>query len=308
MAVAPSTKVEPPPAITTKIPAVTTKAPTTTTASTPDKGAKAPAVATPTLSPAIKTAPPTTMKVPAVTTTAPPKTGKETTLALVPSTKTEPTPVVTTKAPAVPVKAPAMPGKGTVTPTKTTVPATTPPPTGVKTMAQAQVPVKTAPPKYTPTSTGEAVASSGGNYCVAVGAYMLAASKRDPEAQLSGMGYSNYHYVPFNRRLKIYHVYAGKNLDAQEASQIRDQLVGLGYAAEISGDRVLVYSYGKSSIANATKSKVQQAGIRPVEVRSEVRDVTLDQLRVGGYSKSEAKKVLSQLRRAGFRDAILVRE
>jgi cell division protein FtsN len=159
------------------------------------------------------------------------------------------------------------------------------------------------------------VPSTGGPYTVQVGSYMLKASKSDPEKSLVRLGYSkDFRYVPDYRRVKIYHVIVGENLSRDEAMQIKSKIQDMNYAApelmpEGTGYRVKVYSYGKMSVARSTKNKLAKSGIRNIQIKSETKEVTLDQLRVGSYATmADAKKAQRDLKRGGFKEAIIVKE
>ncbi len=156
------------------------------------------------------------------------------------------------------------------------------------------------------------VPSNRGDYAVQVGSYMLDSSKIEPEAKLDALGYSDRSYVPEYRRLKIFHVLVGKNLSGAQADEIMRKLEDMGYMPKIfddpSGDRVLVYSYGSYSIAKKTMANVKKAGLGPVTIKSETKNVTLDQLRVGSFTKAQAQKALSDLKRNGFAGSIIVRD
>ncbi len=158
-----------------------------------------------------------------------------------------------------------------------------------------------------------AVRSTGGPYKVQVGAYMLEASKKQPQERLQKLGYSDYHYVPMSRSLKVYHVLVGEDLEKGEADKIRTRLDSMGFKAEAlaepDGYKVRAYSYGDYGTARRTREKIRKAGLSPVTIRSETKQVTLDQLRVGGYaSRSQARKAQRHLQRSGFKGAIIVKE
>jgi cell division protein FtsN len=159
------------------------------------------------------------------------------------------------------------------------------------------------------------VPSTGGPYTVQVGAYMLKASKEDPEKSLARLGYSkDFRYVPDYRRVKIYHVIVGDNLSRDEAMKIKSKLQDMDYAApelmpEGTGYRVKVYSYGKMSVARSTKNKLAKSGLGNIQIKAETKEVTLDQLRVGSYATmADAKKAQRDLKRGGFKEAIIVKE
>jgi len=157
------------------------------------------------------------------------------------------------------------------------------------------------------------VKSTGGPYMVQVGAYMLEASKIEPERRLKELGYADFHYEPLRRTIKIYHVLVGENLTRDKALEIMNKLSGLGYKPQIQNDsggyKVLAYSYGSYSTAKSTRSKIQRAGLSPVMIKSETKSVTMDQLRVGGYkNRTEANKTLRHLKNSGFPGAIVVKK
>lgn len=169
------------------------------------------------------------------------------------------------------------------------------------------------PKKKSPRRSGAAVASTGGDYSVQVGSYMLEASKKGPENLMRQLGYSDHHYVPYSTTLKIYHVLAGKKLSREAAGNIIKQLKGMGYVPELwpesEGYKVLVYSYGSYSVAKSTRRNVTKAGISPVTIKTETKRVSLDQLRIGSYaSRLDAKKALGDLKRHGFKKAVIVKE
>ena len=152
------------------------------------------------------------------------------------------------------------------------------------------------------------VTSDGGPFSVQVGSYYLETSKKRPLALLSELGYTEYHFTPEYQRVRLYHVLVGHNLSGDEAQKIKTQLEGLGYAASLEGQgSVKAYSYGSSAIARTTQKKLLDAGFKDVHIKSETRDVNMDQLRVGKFSKARADRALRDLRQAGFKGAIIVR-
>ena len=197
---------------------------------------------------------------------------------------------------------PAKPGaKDTLKPAEKPAPAAKP-----ATPVPAKVPA--AKPGHVPVPT-----SVDGQYMVQVGSYMLEASKKGPEAILADLGYTRYHYVDEQRRVKIHHLYAGKNLSRGEADTLAVKLTGMGYAPTVIPDgmgyRVEVYSYGSPGVASSTKSKLAKAGIKGLEIKNETKLVTLAQLRAGGFStQAQAKKALADIRRGGLKGAVVIKE
>jgi hypothetical protein len=107
----------------------------------------------------------------------------------------------------------------------------------------------------------------------------------------------------------VYHVLVGKNLDPAASNQVMARLKELGYMPEQVTGAVKAYSYGNLATAQATRQKILKAGLKPVEIKPETKEATLDQLRVGGYSsKAQAQRVRDELRRHGFDDAMVVKE
>jgi cell division protein FtsN len=102
-------------------------------------------------------------------------------------------------------------------------------------------------------------------------------------------------------------------MSREEAQQAKSKLENMGYYPELvddgSGYKVLVYSYGSSAVAKSTQQKLARAGLKPVEVKAENKQATLDQLRVGRYAtRAEAEKARQQLSRSGFKGAEIVME
>jgi hypothetical protein len=210
-----------------------------------------------------------------------------------PATAPAPKPVTAPAPKPAPKPAPAAAGR---------VPAPAPI-AAVRAPAPAPAPVRPAPVR-TP-----AAPSTGGPYTVQVGSYLLATSKIQPEQQLRALGYDDFHYVPERRRIKVYHVLVGKNLTPAASNQVTARLKELGYMPEPVTGAVKAYSYGNLATAQTTRQKILKAGLKPVEIKPETKDATLDQLRVGGYSsQAQAQRVRNELRRRGFKDAMVVKE
>lgn len=206
---------------------------------------------------------------------------------------------------------------GEKTPSLPPVPETKPAtakPMAEKPLKPAPTPAKPAPELAMAEKPAvSAVPSTGGPYTVQVGSYMLEPSKKEPEDTLRRLGYTDYHYVPERRRLKIYHVFVGKNLARDQAQQVMSQLEDMGYSPEIVSDgaafKVKVYSYGNSQVASSTRGKLVKAGMKNVEIKSETMDVTLDQLRAGKFAtRTQAQKALNDIKRGGLKGAIIVKE
>jgi cell division septation protein DedD len=177
----------------------------------------------------------------------------------------------------------------------------------------AEVDYKDLAPRATDTpslkkSGHSAVISDGGPFSVQIGSYYLEASKKRPLDKLSELGYSDYHFTPEYRRLKLYHVIVGDELTPAEAQELKGRLEGMGYAAELYGrGSVKAYSYGSVAIARNTQKKLLAAGFKDARIKSETKEVALDQLRVGRFSKTRAQEALRDLRRQGFKEAVIVR-
>jgi len=157
------------------------------------------------------------------------------------------------------------------------------------------------------------VPNTFGPYSVQVGSYMLEASKDEPERKLKELGYATLSYAPFERTLKVYHVLVGQDMTREKAQEVMKQLEDLGYAPELMPEQggyvVKAYSYGSYSTAKSTRSKLRKAGVPPVTIRSETKQATLDQLRVGSYkTRTDANKALRDLKKNGFSSAIIVKE
>jgi len=153
---------------------------------------------------------------------------------------------------------------------------------------------------------------SGKGWSCQVGAYMMPESIAGVAEKLKGYGFQNVYNVDVQRTLTVHHLYLVGSFDktAGDAKLRSLEQVGFKPKLEPSGNkyRVKVYSYGQKSIAQESRSKVEKAGLGPAEVISRTEPVTLHQLRVGPYlSRSEASKVLSELKSKGF-NAVLVEE
>lgn len=224
-----------------------------------------------------------------------------------PADKPAPAPVKPPTEPAAVVTPPEKPGEPPLEP-KPKKPEPTKPPEAIP----PPEPEKKPEPAKKP-APRKGVPSTGGDFTVQVGAYMMPASKREVEARLHELGYQDLRYVQQYRRVKVYHVLAGDNLSREQAEQMMGKLADMGYHPELRTDgpgyRVLVYSYGSNSIARQTRQKVERAGVKPVKIEQETRELALDQLRVGSYaSRSDANKALADLRRGGFKGAYVIKE
>ena len=206
-----------------------------------------------------------------------------------------PTPPASNKLPAAaakpqPIKVtPVAPGK----PTKPSKPGPAP------AAPMAAKPLAPAGPVNLPTR-----APSTGWSCQ-VGAYMLWESFDTPLAGVRGAGYSNLYYVDRDISLTVYTLSLTGQFDAATANAKAQSLVGIGFRPHLepvgSQYRVVAYKYGKRSVAEQSKSKIEQAKLGPCEITSQKQNVTLHQLRIGAYaSRSEALKVLETLRAKGF--------
>jgi len=173
----------------------------------------------------------------------------------------------------------------------------------------------TVKPSPAPTQTNLDILSikpSGKGWSCQVGAYMMPESIVGVEKELRKYGFQSLYNVDTHRTLTVHHLYLVGSFDkpAGDAKLRALEQVGFKPKLEPSGNqyRVKVYSYGGKSIAQEAKSKVEKAGVGGAEIISRTELVTLHQLRVGPYlSRSEASKVLSELKSKGF-SAVLVEE
>ncbi len=187
------------------------------------------------------------------------------------------------------------------------------PPPAKKQPPPKPAPAKTAPEKAPETKPIKTASLSTGPYTIQVGSYMMRESMTGPEKKLNQLGYTDYHYVDTKRTLTVYDVFVGGTMGQQQADKVKADLEALGYKPAIKNVgvdkyKVLAYSYGSRSVANRSKAKIDKAGIGKAEVKSERRNVTLHQLRVGHFpSATKAKSSITDLKKAGF-ETILIKE
>ncbi len=210
-----------------------------------------------------------------------------------------------------PVEAPKKAKPARKKPKKAREPKAAPTPEPVKT-EKLPKPAKPKVAKASPKAIAKPAAYKApakGRYSLQIGAYMLDASKAEPERKLRNLGFSDYHYVDMRRTMGIYDVVVGRGLSKDESNKVISKLKGMGYVPQAKSDgSILVYSYSSKSIAYQTKDKISRAGLGPVDVKYQRKSITLHQLRVGSYqTHSDARTDIDKLRRAGLSPVIVTK-
>ena len=139
---------------------------------------------------------------------------------------------------------------------------------------------------------------------------MLTESMEEPINALRRLGYNNLYYVDLSRSLVIYHLYLTGAFDQKTAEAKKNSLVQIGFKPRLEQQgtqfRVIAYSYGKNSIAQGSKAKIEKAGLGPAEIIPRTGPVTLHQIRVGPYSTSaDARNVVQKLSANGFKPVLV---